>query len=152
MGPARDPVGQVARRVYRKRFNLTSYATLQAEAMPIHSTGAAVSGGWALYSNGYVAQDVTVPQSGTYLFSVKARAPSRGRVPVDVVEGGWARPGQCVRQRPDWRTFSMSADLAAGTHDLAVSFDNDAYQAPADRNLFLDEIRYGWTPTPTPVC
>ena len=73
----------VARRIYRKRFNLTSYSTIQVEAMPVHTTGSGIAGGWALYASGSVAQDVTVSRSGTYLFSVKARGtPVAGVYPL----------------------------------------------------------------------
>ena len=37
----------------------------------------------------------------------------------------------------------MSADLTPGTHQLAVSFDNDAYAPPEDRNLFLAQVLWG---------
>ena len=63
----------VARRFYRKRFNLSSYNTIQVENMPIHSTGNAATGGWWLYAAGYVAQNITNTQAGAYLFNVKAR-------------------------------------------------------------------------------
>ena len=39
--------------------------------------------------------------------------------------------------------YTLSTDLTPGTHQLAVAFDNDAYAPPEDRNLFLDEIRWG---------
>ena len=39
--------------------------------------------------------------------------------------------------------YCLSADLTAGTHQLAVSFDNDAYAPPEDRNLFLAQILWG---------
>jgi hypothetical protein len=135
---------QVAGRVYRKRFNLTSYSTIQAEAMQVHSTGSAVSGGWALYSNGTIAQDVTVAQSGAYLFSVKAKGtPVAGVYPLMSLKVDGQSQDSAYVNDQDWRTFSMAADLTAGTHRLALSFDNDAYDPPADRNLFVDEIRYG---------
>ena len=39
--------------------------------------------------------------------------------------------------------YSLSAYLTPGTHQLAVSFDNDAYSPPEDRNLFLAQILWG---------
>ena len=50
----------IARRCYRPGFNLTDFNTIQVADMPIHSTGGAGSGGWWLYQNGYVAQNITV--------------------------------------------------------------------------------------------
>ena len=39
--------------------------------------------------------------------------------------------------------YTLAADLAPGMHQLAVSFDNDAYAPPEDRNLFLTQILWG---------
>jgi hypothetical protein len=134
----------VATRYYRKRFNLPSYNTIQVENMPIHSTGGASSGGWWLWANGYVAQNITVTQSGTYLFYISAKGTP--------VANGWpqmslkidGKAQDSITEPTNQLSFyTLSADLTAGTHQLAVSFDNDAYAPPEDRNLFLDEIRWG---------
>ena len=39
--------------------------------------------------------------------------------------------------------YTLMADLTPGTHQLAISFDNDAWAPPEDRNLFLDQIQWG---------
>ena len=39
--------------------------------------------------------------------------------------------------------YTLTADLTPGTHQLALSFDNDAYAPPEDRNLFLAQILWG---------
>jgi hypothetical protein len=39
--------------------------------------------------------------------------------------------------------YTLMADLTPGTHQLAISYDNDAYAPPEDRNLFLDQIQWG---------
>lgn len=39
--------------------------------------------------------------------------------------------------------YTLSADLTLGTHQLAVSYDNDLYAPPEDRNLFLGQILWG---------
>jgi hypothetical protein len=134
----------IAHRSYRKRFSLTNYNTIQVASMPIHTSGGASSGGWLLWANGYVAQDITVSQAGTYLFNVSASGTP--------VLGGWpqmslkidGRALDTVTVPTNQLTFySLSANLTAGTHQLAVSFDNDAYAPPEDRNLFLAQIRWG---------
>jgi hypothetical protein len=134
----------VAHRIYRKHFNLTSYSTLQVEDMPIHTTGSAISGGWALYTNGYVGQNITVSKSGAYLVNVKARGtPVAGVYPLMSLRVDGRSQDFVYVDNEDWRFYTMSVDLATGTHELAISFDNDAYQPPADRNLFLAEVQYG---------
>ncbi len=134
----------LAHRYYRKRFNLATYNTIQVENMPIHTSGGPGTGGWWLWSNGYVAQNINISQAGTYLFNILAKGTT--------ALGGWPR----MLLRIDGKAqdslyvttnqlafFTLSADLTPGTHQLAVAFDNDAYAPPEDRNLFLDEIRWG---------
>jgi hypothetical protein len=134
----------VARRIYRKRFNLTSFSTLQAANMPTHTTGNAVSDGWALYTNGYVAQNITLSTSGSYLVSVKAHGtPVAGVYPLMSLRIDGHSQDFVYVSDTNWRSYVLSTDLTAGTHELAISFDNDAYQPPEDRNLFVGEIQYG---------
>jgi hypothetical protein len=134
----------IAHRVYRKRFNLSSYSTIQVETMPIKTAGGASPGGWLLWANGYVAQDITVTQPGSYLFNVAASGTP--------VLGGWPQMSLKIDGRAQDSVtvpsnqlafYPLSADLTPGTHQLAISFDNDAYAPPEDRNLFLDQIRWG---------
>ncbi|HWH69926.1 MAG TPA: carbohydrate-binding domain-containing protein, partial [Candidatus Sulfotelmatobacter sp.] len=134
----------VARRYYRPHFNLTNYSTIQVESMPVHSTGGASSGGWWLWNNGYVAQNIAITQPGTYLFNVLAKGtPALGGWPqMSLKIDGRAQDLVTVATNQP-TSFTLSADLSAGTHELAISFDNDDYAPPEDRNLFLDLIRWG---------
>jgi len=139
----------IASRVYRKNFNLASYTTLQVENMPIKTVGGAVAGGWDLWANGYVAQTISIAQAGTYLFGVVARGTPQGGVfPHLVLRIDGAFADAVTVSSTDWQTFSVSAVLSAGAHELALAFDNDAYAPPEDRNLFLDQVRYGLDPAP----
>jgi hypothetical protein len=134
----------IASRYYRKRFNLPAFNTIEVENMPIHTSGGASPGGWLLWANGYAAQDISVPQAGTYLFNISASGTP--------VLGGWPQMSLKVDGRvQDLITvpttqlayYTLSADLTPGIHQLAISFDNDAYAPPEDRNLFLDKILWG---------
>ncbi len=134
----------IAQRYYRKRFTPASFSTIQVENMPIHSVGGASPGGWLLWANGYVAQDITATQPGTYLFNILASGtPALGGWPHMILKiDGRAMDAITVpTNQPAY--YTLSAELTAGTHQLAVYFDNDAYAPPEDRNLFLDEIRWG---------
>jgi hypothetical protein len=134
----------IAQRHYRKRFTPTSYSTIQVENMPIHSTGSASSGGWWLYANGYVAQDISVAPSGTYLFNVLAKGTPLGGVGPHMTLKIDGRALDAITVPTNTLAYyTLSADLTVGTHQLAIYFDNDAYAPPEDRNLFLDEIRWG---------
>ncbi len=134
----------LATRYYRKKFNLTSYSTIQAESMPIKTSGGADTGGWWLWSNGYLSQNINVAEGGAHLFNVLAKGTP--------VSGGWPRMSLRIDGRVQdavfvatnqsaW--FSMNAYVPAGLHELSILFDNDAYAPPEDRNLFVDQIRWG---------
>ncbi len=139
----------VARRAYRKSFNAPVLGTIEAEAMPVKSTGAAVSGGWALYSNGHLAQTVQFPAAGAYLFAVVARGTTAlGMGPRLALRIDGAVVDAVSVASGSWQTYSMMADVTAGWHELALVFDNDEYRPPEDRNLYLDQIRYGLDPNP----
>ena len=134
----------VASRYYRKNFNLTTYDTIQVLTMPIHSTGGAGSGGWWLYANGYVAQNINVLQAGTYLFNVQASGtPVQGGWPQMSLEIDGVTQDLVTVPTNQLAYYTLSADLTTGTHQLSVSFDNDAYAPPEDRNLFLAQILWG---------
>jgi hypothetical protein len=117
----------IAQRYYRKRFTPASYSTIQVENMPIHSTGSASSGGWWLYANGYVAQDITVAQGGTYLFNILANGTSLGGVGPHMTLKIDGRALDAITVQSNMLAYyTLSAELTTGTHQLAVYFDNDA--------------------------
>lgn len=134
----------LAGRYYRIKFNLTSYDTIQVENMPIHTSGGPSSGGWLLWANGYVAQDIQVARAGMYLFNILASGtPALGGWPqMSLKIDGVVQDSVTVpTNQPVY--YTLSTDLTPGTHQLAISFDNDAYAPPEDRNLFLDQILWG---------
>ncbi|HEY5481772.1 MAG TPA: carbohydrate-binding domain-containing protein, partial [Verrucomicrobiae bacterium] len=134
----------VASRYYRKKFNLATYSTIQVENMPIHTSGGASSGGWFLWVNGYVAQNINVTQAGTYLFNVFASGtPALGGWPIMTLKIDGLAQDSITVPTNQVAAYTLMADLTPGTHQLAISYDNDAYAPPEDRNLFLDQIQWG---------
>ena len=127
----------VASRCYRKIFNLTNYNTISVATMPIHTSGSAGPGGWWLWSDGYVAQNINVAQAGTYLFSVQASGtPALGGWPQMSLQIDGVAQDSVIVPTNQLAYYTLAADLTPGTHQLAVSFDNDAY-APARRSQFV---------------
>jgi hypothetical protein len=134
----------VANRYYRKQFNLATYSTIQVENMPIHTSGGASAGGWLLWANGYVAQNISVAQAGTYLFNVFASGtPALGGWPIMTLKIDGLAQDSITVPTNQTAAYTLMADLTPGTHQLAISYDNDAYAPPEDRNLFLDQIQWG---------
>ena len=114
---------------------------LEAESMPVKTTGGAVTSGWNIWSNGYIEDTVQFPTSGQYQFKVIARG--------DMAGGGWPimeiRIDQVafatiVVSSSTWTTYTATTQVSAGTHAVAIAFTNDYYVPPADRNLLVDKV------------
>ena len=135
----------IATRYYRTQFNLPAHSTIEVENMPIHTTGGTSAGGWWLWQNGYVAQDITAAQAGTYLFNVRASGtPALGGWPQMSLKIDGRAVDNLTVPTNQLAFYPLSADLTPGPHQLAISFDNDTWNPPnEDRNLFLDQIRWG---------
>ncbi len=98
-------------------------------------------GGWNLWSNGRVGQAVRVSATGEYQIIVRAwGSPAAGVWPemALLVDG---RPVKAVTvgdaQRANYR---FDVNLAAGMHEIAAAFLNDAVIGKEDRNLYLDRL------------
>lgn len=139
----------IADRVYRKRFTLTHYEVIEVENMPVKTGGGAVAGGWNMYVNGYVAQNITVAKGGDYLFGVIARGTQAyGEYPRMVLRIDGKFEDALVVKSETWQLHSLGANLSAGQHEMALAFTNDAWDPPDDRNLYMDHVRYGLDPSP----
>jgi hypothetical protein len=66
-------------------------------------------------------------------------------VAVDGVQLGGAQSVTALHASGNTQAFGFTLALSAGTHDVAVSFLNDAYggNASADRNLYVNSASYG---------
>ncbi len=135
----------VARRCYLKQFDLPSFNTIQATTMPLHSNGSAGSGGWWLDNNGYVAQNITVTEPGTYVFNVSASGtPASGDWPQMSLHIDGQVTDSIIVPTSTLASYILSADLTSGTHQLAISFDNNAFNPFTEEpNLFLTQIQWG---------
>ena len=124
---------------------------LEAETMKTHPTGEKDDHAWDLWSDGYVADTITLKQAGNYRIDVRARG----------LLGGAYAPKLAVLifghlvdyanvTTADFQTYSFQTDnlgsLAAGKHELKLAFTNHFRSADADgknvvrRNLILDAV------------
>ena len=97
---------------------------------------------WALWSNGELRGEITVPYDGRYLYSVALFAeqggPDLARSTLSV-EGLVEEVVDVVGTRDTPEVFTLEIELTAGSHSFAVSFDNDYWEEDeADRNLYVD--------------
>lgn len=108
------------------------------------STGSAAGSAWNLYSNGTLLGDVTVTTAGSYTLNVRAYEQAAGpdrsqmRVLVDGVAQGATFNVAATSASP--QTYTRQVTLTAGTHRIGAEFLNDYYQAPDDRNLFIEYV------------
>jgi hypothetical protein len=42
--------------------------------------------------------------------------------------------------RPGWRVLRLEADVTQGEHKVGLSFTNDYYNPPEDRNLKIERL------------
>ena len=115
--------------------------TLEAEDMPTKTTGGATSGGWNIWSNGYVAENVDFPVEGNHTFEIWAKGSLAG--------GAWPKMeiridqtvvGSVTVDSSEWTLYTIETDVTSGIHEIAVAFTNDYYKPPEDRNLYVDKM------------
>ncbi len=119
---------------------LQPLTTLEAENMPTKTTGGAVTGGWNIWSNGYIEQSVSFPTAATYEFQIFAKGDNAG--------GAWPimelRIDQVVKatftvNTGNYTYYNTQISVPSGSHNVAIAFTNDYYAPPADRNLYVDK-------------
>ena len=116
--------------------------TLEAEAMAIKTSGEERGVGWALFQDGYIADNVNFPAAGSYQFTLRAYG--------TVAAGEWSMAELRLDHVPQdtitvnsaqYAEFSAFFPVSAGTHEVAIAFINDFSEPPEDRNLYVDRLR-----------
>ena len=131
--------------------------TYEAESIT-KSTGGAASGGWNIWSNGYVSTTRTFT-AGTTAITVYAAGQSAGGVaPRMTVSVGGTTLGTTNVTASTYTAYTFTYAATDSTQEIRVTFDNDALVGTEDRNLLVDKIVVGCpgattapTPTPTPT-
>jgi hypothetical protein len=116
---------------------------LEAEEMEI-TAGAIVSGtdsGVWFFTNGTIAAQVNFAEGGRYLFKVLAGGTPLGGVypQFELAIDGQVVGSQSLRMQTE-DIYLIEATVTPGVHQFSLSFVNDAYAPPEDRNLFVDKI------------
>lgn len=105
--------------------------------------GGATEDAWNLYTNGVVSADVTIATAGAYTITVRAWAQQAGPDPARMevrVDGQVAQTFDVPQTASNPALFTVRQTLRAGGHTIGAAFINDFYQAPDDRNLFVDYL------------
>ena len=113
---------------------------IQAEKAAIRTEGGQIAGGvWNLWSNGRVGEYLRITKPGTYRITVRGYgSPAAGVWPqmALMLDGLTLATLDVNRREP--ADYRFSAELPAGTHEIAVGFLNDHVAGNEDRNLYLD--------------
>jgi hypothetical protein len=116
--------------------------TIQAEEMT-HSVGGPAPGGWNIWSNGSISKSHEFGTGNTTI-TVRARGQQAlGIFPHMVIRVGGVAIGNATVGSTGFADYAFSFDATAGTKVLSITFDNDYYRPPADRNLIVDSVTIG---------
>jgi hypothetical protein len=89
-----------------------------------------------LGTNGTLGQTVRFGQSRRYRFAVRARgSKAAGQFPHMELSIDGKPLGELRLGGPGWAVLQLEADVSAGEHKIGLSFTNDYYDPPEDRNL-----------------
>ncbi len=96
----------------------------------------------SLGTNGTVCHEVRFQKTGRYQFAVKASGTEAGGEFPNILLSIDGKPiGDLTVRRAGWQTLRLEADVPEGLHKLGLSFTNDFYDPPADRNLKIANVR-----------
>jgi|GEM_PF-1480630 len=104
------------------------------------STGGAVTGGWNIWSNGYISFDHRFAQGPSQL-TVTARGEQGGGAwPNMTVTINGSQVYSTTVSAASWTDYSFNVASMAGDAEVRINFTNDYYLNGEDRNLIVDKI------------
>jgi beta-glucosidase len=122
-----------------------SPTTYEAETM-FHSTGGSTTGGWNIWSDGFISTNHTFTAGPTTL-TVTAQGTFAGGawphmvVRVGSVNGtGGTMVGEATVSSSSWTDYPFFFTATGGTQEVSVTFDNDFNMGGEDRNLLVDKV------------
>lgn len=93
------------------------------------------------FENGTRVLIFNVPQTGQYSIKITARGtPVNNLFPIMEYRVDSGPPSKVTVNSQSWKEFTFTDQIAAGRHQLSISFINDAYKPPYDRNLFISKV------------
>lgn len=100
-------------------------------------------GSIAMGTNATVQSEIEVAKAGKYRITIWARGtPAEGVYPIVVFEIDGREIGRVECKGEDWSPHSIIAELPAGKHIFSLSFINDLWRPPEDRNLWISRVEF----------
>lgn len=95
-----------------------------------------------LGSQGTLRTTVECARTGEYIFEILGYStPAEGQYGLLAVAIDGRPVGEVELKASTWQGFPLVVLLTQGEHEIAVSFINDLYKPPQDRNVWLDRIQ-----------
>jgi len=95
----------------------------------------------SFYKNGAKVFSFHIEEAGTYQFKIRARGTPVGSIYPIMEYRIDNSPTQKVSVNSEkWKDYIFSEHIKRGSHKLTISFINDDYKPPEDRNLFVSKI------------
>ncbi len=92
-------------------------------------------------SNGWIERQVRCAEGGRYMLElVGGGTEVDGVYPIVAVEIDGRKCGEVELRSRGRRGFRLPVELTVGEHTVRLSFTNDEYRPPLDRNLVLDKV------------
>jgi endoglucanase len=126
----------------------TCAQTSYGAAAMTHSVGAAVTGGWNIYSNGYVSTSASIAAGQTTITVNAKGSVGAGVWPHMVVSLDGTSIGSTFVSAASWTDYVFPVTAAVGAHQLRLTFDNDYASTTEDRNLYVAKVTMGCGTSP----
>jgi endoglucanase len=123
----------------------TSY---EAEQM-FHSTGGATTGGWNIWSSGYISTNHAFIAGQTALTVTAKGSVAAGVWPHMRVSVGGVQIGDVYVASTAWQAYPFTLSAPLATQEVRITYDNDFTGGGEDRNLMVDKVVVG---CPTGGC
>jgi beta-galactosidase len=92
-------------------------------------------------TNGTIATTVRFAKSRRYEFALRAEGTqAAGEFPNVALSLDGRKVGDFRLRRPGWHSIRLEAEVPAGEHEVGLSFTNDFYKPPEDRNVSIGGI------------
>jgi hypothetical protein len=95
----------------------------------------------SLGTNGTIATTIRFAKSRRYEFAVRAEGTqAAGEFPNLALSLDGRKVGDLQLRRPGWHTLRLEAEVSQGEHEVGLSFTNDFYRPPEDRNVSIGAL------------
>jgi endoglucanase len=108
-----------------------------------HSTGGPTTGGWNVWSTGYISTNHIFTAGSTMLKVTASGTEAAGVWPQMTLAVGGTLIGSVAVNTTTYKEYSFTYNATAGSKEIRVSFTNDYWAGGEDRNLLVDKVVVG---------